>query len=383
MGVVIALVTMVVGLVFLEPILNLMGATAQVMPYAKVYSGWLLIGSVFSIINMVFNNLMRTEGAAKRSMQTLIIGALINIVLDPIFMFDWGLGMGLGGAAAATVVSQAASTVFCLFYFGRKKSTFTINRATLFHKTSEDATIVKEIFKVGAPVLMMQMLSSIAFGILNSAAGVYGAAPLASLGIVNKIYMIVLQIIMGYVQAFLPFTAYNIGAKQYGRVKEALSFSLMLCGGIGLGATILFQLFPEFFVSMFSNDPEVLVLGVNCLRAQTYLLLPLAFIQTMTALFQASGKAKEAGILSIGRQGVFLIPLVIVLPTLFANNVPSILEALVTHPMEPGLYGVMFAQPIADVISMILCLFLAKKTFGELNQKVAEKEECLQEQRAY
>lgn len=372
LGVVFAVTSVVLGTIFLEPILGFMGATPDIMEYAKEYGIFVVAGSLFTIINMVFNNLLRTEGAAKISMTTLMLGAVVNIILDPIFMFEWGLGLGVAGAAMATVIAQACSTIYILSYYKKGKSIIKINKHSLFKKTEEDKMIAINILKIGSPMFVMQILSSIAFGLLNSAAALFGPAALATLGISNKIYMMVQQVLAGYMQAFLPFTAFNMGAKQFKRVKEALIFSLALAAGIGVAATVVFNLIPEVFIKMFTQDRAVIELGVNCLKAQTYIMAGVGCIMIMNSFFQAMGKAKEAAILAIGRQGLFFIPMVILLPKVFASGVPSFLERLTSYPMESGLYGVMFAQPIADIITLVLAIILGVKSIKHLQQLIKE-----------
>ncbi|MGL5346873.1 MAG: MATE family efflux transporter [Peptostreptococcaceae bacterium] len=367
LGVFLAILTATLGTVFLKDILKFMGATEDVMNYAVQYSKFLIFGSLFSINNMVFNNLLRTEGAAKKSMTTLILGAVVNVVLDPIFMFDWGLGLGVSGAAIATVIAQGCSTIFILHYYIAGKSVIKINKNSILKRTKEDLYIIKNIIKIGAPMFIMQILTSAAFGLLNSAAVAFGPAALATLGICNKIYSMVIQVLQGYVQAFLPFTAFNVGAKQYKRVKEAVIFSLKIGVFVGVLATIIFNIAPENFICIFTQDEEVIKLGVNCLKTQSYMLGAVACVLIMNAFFQAMGRAKESAFLAIGRQGLFFIPMILTLPQIFANNYPKMLDNLVIYPMQPGLYGVMFAQPVADTTTFILAIFLGIRTIKKLN----------------
>lgn len=369
----------VLGFLGMNPMMKVMGASQEVLPYAVSYSNWLLIGAIFSISNVVLNNLLRTEGASKQSMNTIMIGALANIVLDPIFM--WGLGLGLKGAAIATAISQALSTLLMIRFYAKKKSIIELNCRTILQRTPEDKHILKHIFAVGIPVFITQFLAAVAFTILNSAASVFGAAALAAMGIVNKIYTIVTQIINGYNNAFLPFASYNVGSKCYDRVREGLYFSLVITLSYSFLMIGIINLVPEFFIRLFSNDPEVIELGVNCLRMQTYLLGGFAVIASMTSVFQALGDAKKAAILSISRQGVLLIPLTIVLPKLFAGQVPSMFQSLGTYSMASGLYGVMLAQPMADLITLILCVFFGIKTIQKLNQLIAIKKVELETKR--
>ncbi|MEG0014907.1 MAG: MATE family efflux transporter, partial [Cellulosilyticaceae bacterium] len=350
---------------FMDSMMQLMGASKEVLPYAKSYSNWLLAGAIFTISNLVLNNLLRTEGASKMSMITIIIGAVANIILDPIFM--WGLGLGLAGAAIATFISQALSTVLMLRFYLAKKSLIQLNRHTLLRSTPEDKELLRQIFSVGIPVFITQFLAAVAFTLLNSAAAIFGAPALAAMGIVNKLYTIFTQMIAGYTSAFLPFASFNIGAILYHRVKEAIFFSLTITGLYSVVAIIIINAIPEFFIKLFSNDPAVIALGVNCLKMQTYLLVGYAFIMVMTSVFQALGDSKKAGILSLGRQGLLLLPLTLILPKLFQHHVPSVLESLGSYPMPSGLYGVMLAQPLADLITLCLCIFLCVGTFKKLN----------------
>lgn len=357
---------MIIGFIFMNSIMRLMGASDVVLPYAKAYTNWLLLGSIFAISNIVLNNLLRTEGASKMSMYTIIVGAIANIILDPIFM--WGFNLGLAGAAIATAISQGISTLLMVRFYILNKGQIKLNFNTIFKKTSDDKEIYKQIFSIGIPVFITQFLAAVSITILNSSAAIFGASALAAMGIVNKIYTIITQMIVGYTNAFLPFASFNIGAKQYKRVKSALSFSLVVTLSYSIIAIIIINIVPEFFIKLFTTDPEVIKLGVNCLKMQTYLLVGFSFISVMTAVFQAMGDVKKTTILSLGRQGAILIPLTFILPRAFANNIPVILEKLGSYPMPSGLYGIMLAQPIADLITLFVCAFFCVHTLKTLNQ---------------
>lgn len=357
---------MILGFTFMNQIMTIMGASHEVLPYAKSYSNWLLIGAFFTISNLVFNNLLRTEGASKMSMNTIILGAVANIILDPIFM--WGFDLGLAGAAIATAISQALSTILMISFYAGKKSQVEINFITIFKKTPEDSFLLKQIFSVGIPVFITQALAAVSFMILNSAASIFGSAALAATGIVNKIYTIITQMIGGYTNAYLPFASYNVGAKRYDRVKKGLYFSFVVTFTYSIISILIMNIAPEFFIKLFSNDPEVIKLGVNCLKMQTYLLVGFAFITIMNATFQAMGDTKKTTILSFCRQGVLLVPLTFILPKAFANTVPNFLKILGTYEMASGLYGVMLAQPLADLLTLFLCAFFCIKTLRNLNE---------------
>lgn len=366
LSIIISVLTMIIGFTFMDSIMKLMGASKEVLPYAKSYSNWLLIGAIFTISNLVLNNLLRTEGAAKQSMNTIIIGAVANIILDPIFM--WGLDLGVTGAAIATAISQGISTLLMAIFYYQKKSQIKLNFTTIFKRTSNDIEIIKQIFAVGIPIFISQFLAAVAFTILNSAASIFGATALAAMGIVNKIYTIVSQMIGGFNNTYLPFASFNVGANRFDRVKESTYFALFVTGLYSIMVTTIICIVPEMFIKLFSNDPEVISLGVNAIKMQHYLLIGYAFIFIMTATFQAMKETTKAGILSFARQGILLIPLTIILPKIFVNNVPPVLEILASNPMASGLYGVMLAQPLADLITMILCGIFSIGTFKRLNK---------------
>ena len=363
-----ALVTVGV-LIFLGPILKFMGATESVLVPGKAYSTWIIGGSIFTIINMTLNNIVRAEGSAKYSMNALIIGAVLNIIFDPIFMFVFNLG--LQGAAIATVLGQAISTVYLLRYFIAKKSYVNMSRANISRKKD----IYIEIFKIGLPVFFMQFLSSMAFSIQNVAASAYGEDALAAMGIALKITMIPSFIILGFNQGFQPFAAYNYGARNFERVREALKISVRWLVSFGFIAALIFIIFPEPFIRIFSKDPQVIQYGVNTLLAYNIFLPLIGYITINTGLLQSFGKGTQAGVLAIVRQGVFFIPLLIFVPKLFIayGSKLSFITNLFPYDMPAGLSGIMTAQPLADLMAFFLTAVFAYLIKQEIS--VEEKTE--------
>lgn len=368
---ILAILTMVLGVAFLEPILGMMGASESVMPVAIEYSRWLLIGSIFTILNMSMNALVRAEGNAKYSMQALIIGAVLNIVLDPIFMFVFG--WGIGGAALATVVGQACSTLYLLMYYVRKKSFVEINFKGISKNPLEDKEIYLEIFKIGIPVFLMQFLYSIACSLLNTAAMPYGETAIAAMGVCLRVYTIPLYIISGFIQGFQPFAAYNYGAQLYERLNQAIRFAFGLLLTVSVIFMGIFFVIPEVFIKLFTQDPEVVGIGVNALIAMCTLIPMVTILLIITAVFQSMGKANQSAILSVSRQGILLIPMALILPNVFETFGGELqwIMNLLPNSMPDGLYGVILAQPIADFLTTILSIILGIKVFKEL--KVLEK----------
>ena len=354
-SIIISITVTIFSLIFLEPILTLVGATDTVMSAAHDYMKWIVIGSIFTITNMTLNNIVRAEGNSKYSMNALIIGAVLNIIFDPIFMFAFNLG--IKGAAIATVLGQSISTIYLLKYYLKKNSYVSIEKKYI----SKNKKIYIEIFKIGIPVFAMQFLASIAFGVQNSAASHYGDSALASIGITLRIFMIPFFIMMGYIQGFQPFAAYNYGAKNYDRVKKSLKMSTIWLTSFATLFFVLFQMLPGSFVRLFTKNPEVIALGINSLKGISLFMPILGFTMIRTSLFQALGKGKQAAILAIGRQGLFFFPSLLILPKLFEKHVDSLsfITNLLPNKMAPGLYGIMLAQALSDILTFILSLILA------------------------
>lgn len=370
LAVIIAVIITVSILFFLEPILRLMGATESILLPGKNYMTWIISGSIFTVINMTLNNIVRAEGNAKYSMNALIIGALLNIIFDPIFMFI--LNLGLQGAAIATVLGQAISTVYLLIYFIGSRSYVRISRENI----SREANIYKEIFKIGLPVFSMQFLSSMAFSIQNVAASTYGENALAAIGISLKVTMIPLFVMTGYNQGFQPFAAYNYGARNYKRVQEGLSLSTKWMVVFGFLSTLTFVLIPEKFIGIFTQDQAVIEYGVNNLLAYNIFLPLVGYMMVNSGLFQSFGKGRQAGILAIVRQGIFFIPLLLVFPGIFEAYTEqlSFITNLFTYSMPPGLAGIMSAQPVADVLSVILTAIFARTIKKEISMEEFDQE---------
>jgi putative MATE family efflux protein len=334
-----------VGIVFigialcrLDPILRALGATETILPYARAYAVIFISGSILNIFNVTMNNLVTAEGAAKLTMVSMLLGGGLNIILDPIFIYP--LGMGIQGAAVATVVSQAVTMVIYLWYiFGKKGYLRFSMRSFTF-----DRSIYAEIFKVGVPTLVFQLLSSAAMGLTNTAASDYGDAAVAAMGIVTRLMALGTYVVFGYMKGFQPVAGFNYGAQNYGRLQAAVRTSLQWATWFCGTAAALLIVFATPIIAAFSkNDPVVVAIGSKALRANSILLASFGFQMVYMALSLALGKGKEGGILSVSRQGLFFIPVILILPGLF------------------GLNGVIYAQPLADLLTVLLTVFLAVK----------------------
>ena len=333
------------GLIFLKPLCILLGSTETILPYAMDYLKFILIGAPYMAASLVLNNQLRFEGSAFYGMIGLTTGALINIVLDPILIF--GFNMGISGAALATIISQFVS--FCLLYWGIRRAGNVLIR---FRNFRPSRYFYKMIVNGGLPSLCRQSISGIAMICLNTAARPYGDAAIAAMAIVSRITNFTNSILLGFGQGFQPVCGFNYGAKLYGRVKKGFWF----CVKIGtvfllILATVEFAAAP-FLIQLFrKGDAQVLEIGVKALRLQclTYGLNGWVMISNM--MMQTTGKMFRASFMGVSRQGVFLIPGVLLMPPLI------------------GILGIQIAQPLADAISFLVCLVLQISLLRELDRE--------------
>lgn len=322
----------VFGLIFLEPILKIFGASADVMPYAKDYMRIILMGATFHGIGFGINNIIRAEGNPNIAMLTMLIGAVLNTILDPIFIFifKWGVQ----GAAIATVISQAVSSIWVLAYFFNGKGTLKVRKENLSLKKD----VVLGIFSIGFAPFMMQLAASTVAAILNSQLKTFGGdIAISAMGIVNSISTIILMPIFGINQGSQPIIGFNYGAGQYDRVKRAFKYASMAATSLVILWYGIINLFPMGLVSLFAKgDSDLIDLGVNGLKIFFAVLPIIGFQIVSTIYFQAVGKPKQAAILSVSRQVLFLIPALLILPRYF------------------GLNGVWAATPVSDVLSSVM-----------------------------
>ena len=310
--------------VFLHPILKMLGATESILPYAEEYTRIYVVFSIFNVFNVTMNNLVTSEGAAKTTMFTLLAGAVLNIVLDPVFIYV--LDFGVAGAAAATAISQIVSSLVYLGYILRKKSIFSFRiRACCFSKE-----IMSEILKIGIPTMVFQLLTSLSISLINFQAKEYGDSVIAGMGPVTRIISVGSLMVFGFMKGFQPIAGYSYGAKKYERLHEA----------IRLSANIISQ--------FTKGDLEMVRIGARALSANGLSFLLFGFYTVYSSLFLALGKGKEGFILGACRQGICFVPFILLLP-LFA-----------------GVSGILYAQPAADVISAVITVFMAIRLHREL-----------------
>ena len=315
----------------LEPMLRLFGASPDILGYATDYMFPILLGTFFFSFAFATNNIVRSEGNAKFAMMTMIIPAVINIILDPIFIF--GLNMGVQGAAIATVISQASVSVVILRYFLTGKSSLEINVEDLKIKLS----IIKEVIAVGLPAFAQQAAGSVMMIAINTMLIRFGGdMQVGVFGIIQRIIMFTVMPMMGVMQGMQPIVGYNYGAKNFDRLQETVKLGLKVTIFISFLIFGLVMAVPHWLMMIFTSDPAVIEAGVKYLRIMFAAVFLVGFQVIGSGLYQSLGKPKQALILSLSRQLIFLIPLVLILPHFF------------------GVYGVWMAFPISDFFACIL-----------------------------
>lgn len=331
-----ALVT-VLGLVFLSPLMRAMGASEQVLPFASDYSFVLFLGSVLIMCNFSMGQLLRSEGAAMPSMMGMALGTVTNIIFDPVFIF--GFGMGMRGAAIATVIGNGVGVAYYIFYYATGKSMVKISIKNI----SADKKIWGQIWGIGTPASVSQLLMSVAFIILNNLAAAYGDVVVAGMGVANKIMTIGTFVFMGFAGGCQPLVGYNYGAKNYKRVNEIIKKAMFITAGVGVALFALFSIFATELISFFANDMgEVIEQGTVILRALSWSLIVLGPQMLANTTVQSLGKAKASLFLSVARQGLFFIPLLFLLNRLFNFG------------------GLIYAQPVSDAVTLVLALVILR-----------------------
>jgi putative MATE family efflux protein len=352
--IIISLIVTTLGLIFLEPMLLKFGASTDTMPYAKQYITIILIGTVFQSVGFGLNNIIRAEGNPRIAMFTMLIGGVLNTILDPIFIFVFH--MGTRGAAVATVISQIVNTIWVLYYFLGGKSVLKI----LYKNLRLDAKVVKNIFAIGMSPFSMQIAASIVTIISNKSLVKYGGdVSLGAMGAIMSIAMLVLMPVFGINQGCQPIIGYNYGAKRYDRVKHALKLAIIAATTITTTGFIIIQLFPEQLISIFSNDPALIEVGSRGIKIYLFMLPVIGFQIVSSNYFQAIGKAKISIFLGLSRQVILLIPLLLILPIFFELN------------------GVWASAPSSDIISSILTAVFLFVEIRHLNKLHGEDKDVI------
>lgn len=349
-SVLIGAVLIIFATIFLKPILTFLGATETIMPYALTYARIYVISCIFNVFNVTMNNIVASEGAAKTTMCALLLGAVINIGLDPLFIYTFD--MGVAGAAIATAISQFVSTLVYLTYILRKRSAFTFSIKD-FIPTQQ--TFV-EILKIGIPTLIFQLLTSLSIALINRTSSTYGDAVIAGMGAVTRVTSMGTLVVFGFLKGFQPIAGFSYGAKNFKRLRESIKISILwstiFCVVVGL----LMVVFSTQIISQFANgNGEMISVGQKSLVANGLSFFLFGFYTVYSSLFLALGKGTAGFFLGACRQGICFVPIIFLLPAIW------------------GLSGILYAQPIADIISAIITVFMA----FDLHRKLSIEEKSV------
>lgn len=342
---------LVVGFLFTDPLLHIMGSTETILPYARSYMRIILIGAPYMTASLVLNNQLRFQGSAFYSMIGITTGAVLNIGLDPLFIFV--LDMGVAGAALATIISQFVS--FCLLIAGTFRGG---NLRLNLRDFSPSLKYYQNIVKGGAPSLFRQGLGSFATVCLNLMAGPYGDAAIAAMSIVTRISQFAASVVIGFGQGFQPVCGFNYGAKLFKRVQEGFWFCVKFCTSVLLVAAVCGWIFSPNLIGIFlKTDPLVIEYGSQALRLQALTFPLVGWITIANMMLQTIGKTVKASLLAMSRQFLFFVPVILTLSGFL------------------GILGVQLSQPIADFCSFLLAVLLSISVLREMSHEQEQLEQ--------
>ena len=344
----VGVVLAIAGWLFLTPLSKMLGSTPTILPYTEKYLGIILLGAPFMAASLVLNNQIRFQGNAAYAMVGIVSGAVLNVALDPLFIFVFD--MGVAGAALATVLSQICSFGL-LLYMTRRGGNLTIR----YRKFTPSWTFIKEIIGGGTPSLTRQGLASVSTILLNVAAGGYGDAAIAGMSIVSRIGMFINSFLIGFGQGFQPMCGFSYGAGLYARVRQGFWFCVRIGVVFFIVCAVLGYGYAEEIVELFrKGDPDVVSTGANALRWQL-IAYPLgAFTIISNMMLQTIRKSVRATILSSARQGLFFVPLIFILPHFW------------------GLQGVEMCQAVSDLFTFLLAIPLSLGVLWEMKCQEAD-----------
>lgn len=350
LSVLVALLITGLGLVFKTPILKLFGASELTFPYANDYITIILGGTLFNLLGYSLNSNIRADGNPNMAAATMVVGCILNIILDPIFIF--GFGWGVKGAAISTVFSQAVTAVWVLMYFALKKSNLTLHPEDL----KLDLALVKQILAIGSAPFAMQLAASLVQVISNNVLKTQGGdLAIGAMATISAISMLFLMPIFGVNQGAQPLIGYNYGAREYKRANQAFIYSVLLSSLFLTLGFIVIEFFPEKIISIFNRDPQLMTITVRGIRIYLFMFPLVSISITGSTYFQSIGKARIAMLLSLLRQLILLVPLLLIFPLFL------------------GLDGVWVAQPVSDFLAVSITLIFIIREFRKMNQMENEK----------
>ena len=339
-------------LIFRGTVLKLIGADESTAGYTGRYLTWVFIlGGVPSLLSMSLAHLVRADGAPRQASIGLSLGGVLNIFLDPIFIFERGFGLGVTGAAVATFISNLVTLAYFFAYLYRKRDTTAICISP--KKLSFDGEICTSVITTGLPGTLQTLLASVSNAVLNNLAAPYGSTAIAAFGVAKKLDTIPMNISIGLAQGVMPFLGYNFSARKYDRLKGATRFTLFIAVAFSVFCVVLFEIFTEPLIRIFINDPATVAYGRTILRIMCIATPLMAVGFLMITMFQASGKPKQGLILSVCRKGAVDIPLMLLMSAIWP------------------LYGLACVQPMTEGIAMAIALIFYAKFKKQLIPQTA------------
>lgn len=336
----------IVLLVFRTPILKLLGTDAATFEYAGEYYTWIAVGAASIILGLVPSNILRTEGLAMQAMAGSILGSIVNIILDPVFIF--GLGQGAAGAAMATVIGNVIADVYYIYVMNKKAKRLSVS----LKEIKIPGTMIRDILVIGIPASITNLMQSIMIMITNHYLIAYGTDKVAAMGIALKANMISAFILVGFAFGGQPLVGYNYGARNKKRLKEILRFAYLFEAGLTLVFTISISVFAPAIIKIFMNQSDIITNGAMMLRFQQLGMVFMAVTLVSTCVCQSVGSAAGAFALSISRQGVLYAISLMVLNAIF------------------GYTGIIATQACADVLTAVIALAIIRKVLGGMKNEI-------------
>ncbi len=324
------------GILFMEPLLRTFGASGDVMPQAKEYAFWMFIAAIFNLPAQSLNCAARAESSVKITSIAVIVGAALNVILDPIFMFEWGFNMGVEGASLATTVSQFVTFAILVWFYWGGRSIIKIKLA--YFKLS--SKLLKTVTLIGIPSAVIQICLAVATSLTNVMAATLPESDLiiAAYGVVQRLILIGCYVIMGFMQGYQPVAAYSFGAKNEERFHESARYAIRSTLVLSVLVAAVYITLSRPLILLFNRNPAVVDYGIKLLISQVALYPAFGLCYMMTITFQTIGSSRYGLFLSVIRQGLFYVPFILLLPRFL------------------GINGIYFSQPVADILTLIVCI---------------------------
>ncbi len=342
----------ILGLLFMEPLLRAFGASDAVLPQAKDYAFWMFIAALFNLPAQSLNCAARAESSVKISSVAVIAGALLNVLLDPVFMFSWGFGMGVEGASLATTLSQFVTFGILLWFYLSGRSIIKVKPR--YFKPS--GGLVWSVISIGIPTAVIQICLAVATSLTNIAAKPLPDSDLiiAAYGVVQRLILIGCYVVMGFMQGYQPVASYAFGAKNEERFHQSARFALRGSLLLTVAVAAAYILLAQPLILLFNRNPAVVEFGKWLLISQVILYPAFGLCYMMTITFQTIGSSKMGLFLSLIRQGMFYIPFILLLPRIF------------------GVSGIYLSQPAADALTILTCVILIRPMKRAASRKMTE-----------